>query len=93
MTVRAKYKINDEQILKMDLTITFTMTVENWRALNRLIPATHPGWPFSDVICTAIGDISRATERTYMIPLTPTTPPEGTTPSPTSMTDSSSQAP
>lgn len=68
MTIRAKYKIDDKQIENMDMTITLTMTVKNWRDLMRIIPTTYPGWDVSRTIADALGDLTRATERTYVLP-------------------------
>jgi hypothetical protein len=68
MTIRAKYKIDDAQIDAMDMSITLTMTVKDWRELMRLIPTTYPGWDVSRTISDALGDLSRATSRSYVLP-------------------------
>lgn len=68
MSVRAQYKINEEQIAEMDLSITLTMPVDTWRKLMREQSQVWPSCDVGRVIATALGEITKATERNYMDP-------------------------
>lgn len=71
MSVRAKYKIDDKQIDAMDLTITLTMSVADWRSLMREQNHTWPACDVGRAIATALGEITKATERHYFDPRQP----------------------
>lgn len=68
MTVRATYQIDDKQIDDMNLTITFTMTVNEWRNLMSKMPTGYEPYHLRNTIATALGDITKATKQSYHYP-------------------------
>jgi len=66
--MRAVLKIDANQLSKMDLDITLRMTVEEWRGLMRQMPNTWPSWRIGQMISTALGHVTRATEATFTEP-------------------------
>jgi hypothetical protein len=68
--MRAVAKIDDEQIAKMTLDITFRMTVGEWRELMRQMPTRE--WPSHDMgrhISAVLGHLAKATSTTFTDPL------------------------
>ena len=68
--MRAVAKIDDAQVAKMTLDITFRMTVDEWRTLMRQMPAGT--WPSQDMgrhISAVLGHIAKATSKTFTDPL------------------------
>lgn len=68
--MRAVAKIDDAQIDKMTLDITFRMSVREWRELMRQVPVGT--WPAVDVgrtISAVLGHIAKATAATFTDPL------------------------
>lgn len=61
--MKATVKIDDNQIQKMDLSITVTMSVQDWRELMRQTPENGwPGWAFGNAIATALGHLKNSTD-------------------------------
>lgn len=67
--MRAVAQIDDAQIAKMSLDITFRMTVEEWRGVMRQMPTLE--WPSSDMgrhISAVLGHVTKATSATFTDP-------------------------
>lgn len=59
-----KATISREQLNKADLSITFTMPVEDWRDLQKITEGKGwPQWEFSELIGDALSDIMISTDR------------------------------
>lgn len=74
MAIRAAYDIDSKAIAKMDLSITITMTVEEWRAFQKQTNEGTGSYEKSHVaglIADAISNITRATSRGYYYPTPP----------------------
>jgi hypothetical protein len=66
--MKLQYKIDDGQISDMLLTIEITMTVDAWRKIMRTKNEAAHYEPFGKLqtqISQALGDITRATEKSY----------------------------
>ena len=57
-------KIDSKQVEEMNLAITFTMTVAEWRRLMREQTHVHPSCTVGMKIAEVLGHITRATETT-----------------------------
>lgn len=68
MTVRAAYKIDDKQIGEMDLTISISMKVSEWRAMRSTMGTTWPCYDVMHAIDQALSQIGNATDKRFTIP-------------------------
>ena len=68
--MKAKYSINKEQIDNMSMTISITMTVDQWREVMRTKTDARHYEPFCKVqtmISAALGDLTNAVEKNYSV--------------------------
>lgn len=65
MSIRARMKFEDADLEKVNVSITLTMPLEEWRKLMRDLPNNWPSWKVANLISTAIGDVARATSVIY----------------------------
>ena len=66
--MKINYKISDTQINDMDMTIEITMPVSQWRQIMRTKTEAAHYEPFGRLqtqISQALGDVARATEKSY----------------------------
>lgn len=66
--MKINYKIDDSQINDMLMTIEVTMTVAQWRQIMRTKTEAAHYEPFGRLqtqISTALGDVAKATEKSY----------------------------
>lgn len=67
--MRAVAKIDNAQVEKMDLEITFRATVEEWREIMRQAKDDWPSWQLGRCISGVLGHVSRSTNATFTEPL------------------------
>lgn len=60
--MKASLQIDEKQIDDMDLEISMTMRVSEWRDMMRQLPKEWPSWRVSSLISHALGHIRQATE-------------------------------
>lgn len=60
MTVKSAYQIDHRQIDEMDLTISITMKVSEWRVYRKAQPYTWPSCDVSRTIDGALKDVELA---------------------------------
>lgn len=69
--LRAKYNIDRSQVEKMNMTISLTMTVEEWLKIMRTTPKEiephSPFWHLQNMISQAMHDVTAATENNYSV--------------------------
>lgn len=69
MSVTASYSISEKLIEEMELSISITMTVLEWRALMRAVPSNdYVPNRVGQLIASALGDVARACEKQYSFP-------------------------
>lgn len=74
MPVRVAAKIDEGRIEDMPLTLSFTMTVAEWRRAMRQTGHQHPGWEIGVAIAEVLGHIATATQQTATYPAPPPVP-------------------
>lgn len=68
MTVRAKYEIDDVQVSQMQMTISITMTVSEWRTIADECGTKYPGPSFSIAIRDALSNVNKAVSNSFSYP-------------------------
>lgn len=66
--MKAEYKFNDNDISQLNLTISITMTVDQWRHVMRIRAQNfhRDHEDLQNMISTALGDLTKATNKTYV---------------------------
>jgi hypothetical protein len=60
--MHSRVKISDK-VEDLDVTISLTMTLAQWRQLMRQLPASWPSWKVAELIAKSVGEITTATDR------------------------------
>lgn len=69
MTIKVRAVIDTKQIDGMDLTISLTMTVNEWRQVRAAMPDGWPGWEVAQRIDRALKYVETATQVNFVDPL------------------------
>jgi hypothetical protein len=67
--MKAITKLDHAQVEKMDLTISITATVEEWRVIMQQPPNTYPAWEIAQRISRCLHHIAKSTEAVFTDPL------------------------
>ncbi len=66
MSITARVRIEDKALEQASMTLTLTMTVEEWRSLMRQMPnSSWPSWKVGVIIAEAIGKVARSVDQIY----------------------------
>jgi hypothetical protein len=68
--MKAQYSIDDNQISDMNMSITLTATVSQWREIMRAetkVADYHPISKVQNMISAALSDLANATEKKYSV--------------------------
>lgn len=67
--MKANYKFNDADISRLDLTISITMTVDEWRHVMRIRAENYhySHERLQTLISGALGDLTIATDKHYSV--------------------------
>lgn len=66
--MRAVSKIDDKQVAKMTLDITFRATVEEWREIRKLLPKEWPTYDMGYQILAVLQHVDKMTSMTFTEP-------------------------
>lgn len=61
MAIKTRASIQDKQLAAMELTISFTMPVKDWRELSSKQGRAYPNWDLAMKIDAVLDDLGRST--------------------------------